>query len=84
MAESNELYFSYYNSAERDDGGLVLDSGATCSMILDTILFVGLDKSFSETMENGNKKKTKDLSKGRVEFFLKNSWGNSKKSLMSD
>ena len=33
FAETNESYFSFYNSAERVDGDLVIDSGAICSMI---------------------------------------------------
>ena len=33
LAETSETYFSFYNSAERVDGDLVIDSGATCGMI---------------------------------------------------
>ena len=55
LAETNETYFSFYNSAERVDGDLVIDSASTCSMIKDKNLFVELDQSFSETVENANK-----------------------------
>ena len=33
LAETNETYFSSYNSAERVDGDLVKDSGSTCRLI---------------------------------------------------
>ena len=84
LAETNETHFSFYNSAERVDSNLVIDSGATCSMIKDKNLFVELDQSFSETVENANKTESKVLGKGRVEFFVKDCQGNSKKISMSD
>ena len=83
LAEKNETYFSFYNSAERVEGDLVIDSGATCSMIKYKNLFVELGQSFSETVENANKTESKVLGKGRVEFFVKDSQGNSKKVSMS-
>ena len=83
LAETNETHFSY-NSAERVDGNLVIDSGATCSMIKDKNLFIELDQSFSETVENANKTESKVLGKGRVEFFVKDCQGNSKKISMND
>ena len=64
----------------RESTVIVIDSGATCSMIKDKNLFVELDQSFSETVENANKTESKFLSKGTVEFFVKDSQGNSKKS----
>ena len=84
LGETNESYFSFYNSAERVDGDLVIDSGATCSMKKDRNLFVELDQSFSETVENANKTESKVLGKGRVEFFVKDSQENSKQFSMSD
>ena len=84
MAGTNETYFSFYNTAERVDGDLVINSGATCSMIKDKNLFVELDQSFSETVQNANKTESKVLSKGRVEFFVNYSQGNSKKLSISD
>ena len=69
LAQTNETHFSFYNSAERVDGNQVIDSGATCSMIKDKNLFVELDQSFSETVENANKTESKVLGKGRVEFL---------------
>ena len=48
-------------------------------MIKDRNLFVELDQNFSETVENANKTDSKVLGKGRVEFFVKDSQGNSKK-----
>ena len=80
LAETIETHFIFYNSAERADGNLVLDSGATCSMIKDKNLFVELDQSFSETVENANKTESKVLGKGRVEFFVKDCQENSKKN----
>ena len=81
LVETNETHFSFYNSAERVDGNLVIDSGATYSMIKDKNLFVELDQSFSETVENANKTESKVLGKGRVEFFVKDCQGNSKKNV---
>ena len=84
LTETNATYFSFYNSAERVNGDLVIDSGATCSMIKDRNLFVELGQSLSETVENANKTESKVLGKGRVEFFVKDSQGNLKKVSMSD
>ena len=53
-------------------------------MIKDENLFVELDQSFSETVENAKKTESKVLGKGRVEFFVKDCQGNSKKISMSD
>ena len=84
LAQTNETHCSFYNSAERVDGNQVIDSGALCSMIKDKNLFVELDQSFSETVENANKTESKVLGKGRGEFFVKDSRLNSKKVSMSD
>ena len=84
LAETNETHFSFYNSAERVDGNLVIDSGATCSMIKDKNLIVELDQSFSETVENANKTESKVLGKGRVDLFVKDCQENSKNISMSD
>ena len=43
---------------------------------------IELDQSFSETVENVNKTESKALGKGRVEFFVKDCQGNSKKISM--
>ena len=40
LDKRSETYFSFYNSAERVDGDLVIDSGATCTMIKDRNSFV--------------------------------------------
>ena len=80
LAEKNETYFSFYNSAERVDGYLIIDSGATCSLIKDKKLFPELDQSFRKIVENANKTESKVFGKGRFEFFVKDSQGNSKKS----
>ena len=48
-------------------------------MIKDKNLFVELEQSFSETVENANKTEFKVLGKGRVDFFVNDSQGNSKK-----
>ena len=79
LAEINETYFSFYNSSKRVDGDLVIDWGATSSMIKEKNLFVELDQSFCENVENAIKTETKVLGKGRVEFFVADSQGNSNK-----
>ena len=84
LAETKETYFSFYNSAERVNGDLVIDSGGTCIMIKDKNLFVELDQSFSETVENANKTESMVLGKGSVEFFVKDVQQNSKKVSMND
>ena len=53
-------------------------------MIKDRNLFVALDQSFSETVENANKTDSKVLGEKRVEFFVKDCQKNSKKISMSD
>ena len=45
LAETNKIYFSFYNSANLAIGNLIIDSGATCSMIKDKKLFVELDQN---------------------------------------
>ena len=45
LAESYKINFSFYNSAVRVDGDLVIDSGATCSMTKDRNLFVEVNES---------------------------------------
>ena len=62
FAETNQTHFSFFNSADRLENDLVIDSVATCSMIKDKKLFVELDKNFSETVENANKTESITLS----------------------
>ena len=64
LDETNETHFSFYNSAERVDGNLFIDSGATVGMIKHKNLFVVLGQSFSETVENAKKTESKVLGKG--------------------
>ena len=66
LIETNETCFSFYNSAKRFDGDLVIDSGSTCSMIKERNSVVELDQSLSETVENANKTKSKVLGRRKL------------------
>ena len=45
LAETYKIYFSFYNSAVRVDGDLVIDSDSTCSMVKDRNLCIEVDEN---------------------------------------